>query len=315
MELLSLCTGYGGLDMAVGALTGAHLVGVADNDPHVSTIIAERYGDVPNYGDVRMLDHEAIGAVDIITAGYPCQPFSTAGKRKGKDDPRHLWPDIAEAIRVLRPRLVCLENVAGHLSLGFGAVLGDLAAARYDVRWTCVRASDVGAPHRRDRVFIVAADAGGNGREGTEAPRVAGSSTDGTTATAWRRIASGRHSAAADADGNRREGLAQSDCPAHAREDSQYRHDPDGLGSASSWGKYAAAIRRWEQLTRPAPPPLTDWGQLCARFVEWLMGLSDGWVTSCPLPRTQQLRVLGQGVVPQQALLALEVLGLGETDA
>ncbi|WP_425297057.1 DNA cytosine methyltransferase [Nocardia brasiliensis] len=94
------------------------------------------------------MDWHSVPPIDILTAGYPCQPFSTSGRRKGKDDPRHLWPFVYEAIRVLRPRLTLLENVAGHRSKGFDTVLGDLAEIGLSAQWVSVRASDIGAPHR-----------------------------------------------------------------------------------------------------------------------------------------------------------------------
>lgn len=130
-------------------------------DPHASRVLARRWPNVPNLGDIKVVDWGGVQPVDLVTAGYPCQPFSLAGKRRGEDDDRHIWPDVAECVRVVRPRLVLLENVRAHLSLGFGTVLGDLAALGYDARWTCVRASDLGACHQRWRVFILASDTDG----------------------------------------------------------------------------------------------------------------------------------------------------------
>src|SRR5690606_40192712 len=98
---------------------------------------------------------EDVPPVDIVTGGYPCQPFSVAGKRKGTSDARHLWPNIAHALRVLRPRYAFFENVANHLRLGFADVLADLAELGFDAEWTTVRASDVGAPHQRRRLFVL----------------------------------------------------------------------------------------------------------------------------------------------------------------
>ena len=156
----SLFTGYGGLDIAVQQHYGADLAWYAEIDRHASTVLAAHHPGVPNLGDITAVDWDAVPPVDILTGGYPCQPFSHAGQRRGTDDERHLWPHVAAAVRALRPRIVVLENVAGHLSLGLGDVLGDLAALRFDARWQVVRASDAGAPHRRERVFIVATDAG-----------------------------------------------------------------------------------------------------------------------------------------------------------
>jgi len=94
--------------------------------------------------------------VDILTGGYPCQPFSAAGKRLGTEDPRHLWPFIADGIRILRPKLCFFENVEGHISLGLREVIGDLEQIGYTTAWGIFSASEVGAPHQRKRVFILA---------------------------------------------------------------------------------------------------------------------------------------------------------------
>ena len=94
--------------------------------------------------------------VDVITAGYPCQPFSLAGKRRGENDPRHLWPYLWILLCHFRPPLILLENVPGHLSMGFGRVLGDLSLLRYDAEWQVLSAAGVGAPHLRRRLFVLA---------------------------------------------------------------------------------------------------------------------------------------------------------------
>lgn len=150
----SLCSGYGGLDMAVAEVLDARVAWVADPDPGASAVLAHHHPDAPNLGDITATDWDAVDSVDILTAGYPCQPFSLSGQRKGTTDERHIWPNVAEAIRLLRPGFVFLENVAGHRSLGFGRVLADLASFGYVGSWVSVRASDVGASHRRERVFI-----------------------------------------------------------------------------------------------------------------------------------------------------------------
>ena len=161
----SLCSGYGGLDLGLAlALGDVEVAWHVEYDPAPSKILDHRFPGVPNHGDVKMTDWTQVEPIDWLTAGYPCQPFSHAGKRAGADDPRHLWPGVAHAISVLRPRHCLLENVAGHLSLGFDTVLGDLAALGYDARWGVVRASDAGAPHGRARVFIVATDTCSDGR-------------------------------------------------------------------------------------------------------------------------------------------------------
>lgn len=184
MKLGSLCTGYGGLDLAAEAVLGPmEHTWHAEIDPHASTVLAHHWPQTPNLGDLTTVDWTHVEPIDVLTAGYPCQPLSLAGRRAGLTDERWIWDDVIRAVRALRPRLVLLENVAGHLSLGFGRVLGDLAAAGFDAEWGCFRASDVGAPHRRERVFIAAwpsdcpPDAGDiAGRVG-----VAGAAADGVT--------------------------------------------------------------------------------------------------------------------------------------
>lgn len=163
----SLCTGAAaleeGLCLALELDPTKSVAWHAEVDPGACSVLDHHFPSVPNLGNVREIDWATVRPVEWLTAGYPCQPFSSAGRRGGEDDPRHLWPAVADAIRILRPGHVLLENVAGHLSLGFGAVLGDLAEIGYDARWVCLPASGVGAPHRRERVFIhaFAPDAGG----------------------------------------------------------------------------------------------------------------------------------------------------------
>jgi DNA (cytosine-5)-methyltransferase 1 len=147
-HLASLCTGYGGLDMAAMAVFGGRLVWCADNDKHVSAILAARYPGVPNLGDLTQLDWSQVDSVDIICAGFPCQDISFSGKGLGieKGARSGIWKNIVEGIRYLRPQLIFVENVSAIRSRGIGRVLRDLAKSGYDSIWTSVRASDVGAP-------------------------------------------------------------------------------------------------------------------------------------------------------------------------
>ena len=284
MRIGSLFSGYGGLDMAVASVLGAQVAWFLDNDKHAGQILAHHYPDVPNYGDVTTVDWATVEPVDILTGGYPCQPFSSAGKRKGADDERHLWPYIVGAIRHLRPQLVVLENVRGHLSLGFADVLGDLAQLGWSAKWGVVRASDAGAPHQRARLFVIAYPDRGRREQRHEGQRVlslADAGRDGATAHAHGTGSQGPQSA--------------------------------GRPDMPTWGDYGPAIARWEHVTgRQAPDAIEvragAHSRLEPAFVEWLMGLPSGWVTGVGLSRTQQLRILGNGVVPQQAALALDVL-------
>ena len=153
----SLCTGYGGLDLAAAAVLGARLAWYAESDRHAAAVLAARYPGVPSLGDITALDWAAVPAVDLITAGWPCQDISCAGPGAGiREGTRSgLWIVIAGGLRQLRPPFVFLENVAALRTRGLGKVLGDLAALGYDTQWLCLRAADAGSCHRRDRLFIL----------------------------------------------------------------------------------------------------------------------------------------------------------------
>jgi DNA (cytosine-5)-methyltransferase 1 len=151
----SLFSGIGGFDLGLER-AGMKVIWQSEIDTFASRVLKKHWPDVPNLGDITKVDWTNIERPDVICGGYPCQPFSTAGKRGGANDARHLWPAMLNAIRVLRPRYALMENVRGHLSLGFNRVLGDLAEIGYDAEWQVIPAAAVGAPHKRDRVFIVA---------------------------------------------------------------------------------------------------------------------------------------------------------------
>jgi DNA (cytosine-5)-methyltransferase 1 len=126
-------------------------------DDWCRAVLAKHWPAVPKMADVRKFPGMVVGEpVDLIAGGFPCQPVSLAGRRRGQDDERWLWPEFARVIRQLRPRLALVENVPGILARGMGDVLGDLAACGYDAEWDCIPAAAFGAPHLRYRVFIVA---------------------------------------------------------------------------------------------------------------------------------------------------------------
>lgn len=390
----SLCSGYGGLEMGAAlALGPIECVWHGEYDSHASAVLAANWPGVPNLGDIAAVTAgtSAFGAwddqkpIDILLAGYPCQPFSDAGLRRGLDDPRNRWPDVAAAIRALRPRIVVLENVRGHLNRGFDTVAASLASMRYVGRWRCVRAADTGAAHRRERLFIIAwpEEEATPRLRGADAP-VAGdnlsllptpmasdgrrcgnaeSLIDGRTArgcgpnlagtvvnllpTPRARDGKGRdpnprgvdlneavallptprtsdaNGAGNDCDGGMDLRTAVTLLPMPRASDGE-KSGPNQRGSSgdlalpatvqpSRWGAFAPAVARWQQVIgRPAPPPTATGKkgqqQLSPAFVEWLMGLPPGHVTDVVAGRGDALRVLGNGVVPQAAALALRLL-------
>ena len=291
MKILSLCSGYGGLDMAVENHFSAKTAYWSDVDETACAVMGARFPDAEPIGDLTTLDLTMLHA-DIVCAGYPCQPFSLAGARNGTNDERHLWPYIRNTVSVLRPRFVVLENVAGHLSLGAAAVVGDLASLGYDAKWTTLAAGHpaVGAPHQRKRWFCVATDTvgGGPGFKWQEQ-------------TTLKQTDSPFGSVVTDTDDTRR----GQQCRAVTMET---RHETAQRRSRRNWGEYRTAIARWECITgRMAPEPIMD-GKLSAAFVEWMMGLESGHVTDIAASRAKALACLGNGVVPHQAKRALELL-------
>jgi DNA (cytosine-5)-methyltransferase 1 len=172
MNIGSLFSGYLGLDLAVEQVFGAETAWTSDIDEGARKIIAHRT-TAPNLGDITKIDWAQVEPVRILAAGWPCQPFSLAGKRKGAADERALWPYVADAVRILRPRYVVLENVSAIATAGeLARATASLAALGYVGSWLRLRASDVGAPHGRARIFIVASDAENLGHERIRPARV-----------------------------------------------------------------------------------------------------------------------------------------------
>ncbi len=169
MNFGSLFSGIGGLDLGLER-AGFKCQWQSEINPYASRVLKKHWPDTPNLGDINDIDWRTVPTVDLICGGYPCQPFSYAGNRNGTNDPRHLWPRFADAIRVLRPRFALLENVTGHLSLGFGDVQTDLASIGYDTQWDCIPAAALGAPHLRDRIFVIATRNDGMDTDGDSEP-------------------------------------------------------------------------------------------------------------------------------------------------
>jgi DNA (cytosine-5)-methyltransferase 1 len=158
---LSFCAGYGGIDLGLQrVLPSCRTVAYVEIEAFaIANLVAKmEAGDLdaaPVWTDIKTFPAEPFrGLVDIISGGYPCQPFSAAGSRLGTKDPRHLWPFLRRAIRVIQPGRVFLENVEGHISLGLSTVISDLEEDGYRATWGIFSAAEVGASHQRKRVFI-----------------------------------------------------------------------------------------------------------------------------------------------------------------
>lgn len=153
----SLFAGIGGLDLGLER-AGWQCKWQVENDPYCIRVLEKHWPEVTRYGDIFGVDFNQTEPVDLICGGFPCQPFSVVGQRKGAKDERYLWPEFARAIRQAKPRWVLLENVPGLLAMAgeFGQVLQDLATSGYDAEWDCIPAAAFGAPHLRYRTFIIA---------------------------------------------------------------------------------------------------------------------------------------------------------------
>jgi len=175
--VLSLCSGYGGIERGLDLAGFKHRV-IAFSEIEafaianlVNKMEANLLLPAPVYTNLKTLPVECFrDRVDLITGGYPCQPFSAAGQRKGTDDPRHLWPYIKEIIRAVRPVRCFFENVEGHISLGLREVISDLESLGYKTAWGIFSAREVGAPHQRKRVYIMG-NAQHDGSSDCEKPR------------------------------------------------------------------------------------------------------------------------------------------------
>jgi len=366
-HIAELCSGYGGLSMGLTlAGTDHEIAWWADTDPTAETVMAAHHPDAPNLGDITQIEDPP--HVDIVTAGFPCQPVSSAGLRAGISDERWIIDDVCRVARAAGARTLVLENVRGLLTANDGDALAAVCAAmarqgfsRWE--WAIIRASDVGAPHQRARWFCVAhadhvtveplrprrrplspgdaANPDGAGQQGQivsiGSPWVArcGNGPADTNNIGRQRPGPARHrrpgsrnhdQSPTDPDGAtlRPEPVTVPGCSdqAEPRPDREAApdadshrwgqgmdHQPDDHLPPGSFGQYEPAVRRWEHiLGRAAPHPRRDTGQLSPRFVEWMMGLPAGWVTALDIAPGRQLHALGNGVVPQQAALAIRGL-------
>jgi DNA (cytosine-5)-methyltransferase 1 len=283
MNSLSLFSGAGGGLLAEKYLLNWRSIGYVEYNIYCQKVIAQRIKDgfldeAPIFGDI---DHfiksgaakKYAGYIDVLTAGFPCQPFSVAGKKKGQDDERNKWPQTLQCIRDVRPRYAFLENVPGLLNSGyFGEILSSLAEAGFNARWCVLGADDVGAPHRRKRLWILAHPNSLNQR-------------------AWE-------------EPRQSEGNPSGECPSDSSEDVAHSvSDSEGSAHGSkAWGGF----ERWEN------EDIKEWYEVGGNPTnfsgQWAIEPNVGRVAHGVASRVDRLKAIGNGQVPRVAATAWKLL-------
>jgi DNA (cytosine-5)-methyltransferase 1 len=281
-RVIDLFAGIGGFSLGLHRAGGFETVAVAEVDPYASKVLAERLPGVPNVGDVEKAEYPH---ADFICGGFPCQDISFAGAGAGLAGARSgLWREVVRALCVVRPRGALLENVAALLGRGLDRVLGDMAEIGYDAEWHCIPASAVGAPHRRDRIWIIA-NARGEQHEGGRPP----------------------------ISGEIAEELSSANSESERWNGCWLGSEPTGRGEPANVGQDAADTsgkRRREAGSREGRCRTGRSGR--AICTDWAVEPDVGRVAHGVPARVDRLRALGNAVVPQipeligRAILASE---------
>ena len=293
---VGLCAGYGGIELGLKrAIPDLRSIALCEIEAFaianlVSKMEAGLMDPAPIWPDLKTFPWSAFrDRVDILTGGYPCQPFSAAGKRLGGEDPRHLWPHISRGISILQPRVCFFENVEGHITCGLHHVLCDLGRLGYRTTWGIFSAAEVGAPHQRKRVFILAVSSSFRG-----APGLSGS-------------VQRDEGQPGEPDDGGDQGMADTECGGLVAG----RNDSGQSQGSQSEHCSAWPSRPGEQQYGWEPPRVIDISPECSlgRDIDGSSGRLD-YAELCVTcdNRTDELRLLGNGVVPATAERAFRTL-------
>lgn len=282
LRVLDLFSGIGGFSLGLERTGGFETVAFCEIEEFPRKVLAKHWPDVLIHRDVRNLEAADVGSIDVICGGYPCQPFSTAGRRQGEKDDRHLWPEFNRLVAELRPSWVIGENVAGHISMGLDDVLSDLEGQGYACRTFVIPACSVGAPHRRDRVWTV----GHSCRAGWRGKRSAKLRVAGNVLLQVGRIEG------SNATGRSGQDVADAMLPR-----------PQIIDETEHCGSPSERKQSWRELVRASSAPGAE---------QWSPEPAVGRVAHGVPGRVDRLKALGNAVVPQipemigHAILAAE---------
>ena len=305
--VISFCSGYGGIERGLDLAGVEHrvLAYVEIEAFAIANLVAKMESGqlvpAPIFTDLKTFPaHLFRDCVDIITGGYPCQPFSAAGKRLGTEDPRHLWPFIRRHIESIRPVQCFFENVEGHISLGLQEVIEDLEGLGYSTTWGIFSAAEVGAPHQRKRVYILGSDT--NCRDGSaqqERKYKRPKELDGCGD--WGLAASGSENMA-NSDSERQSGWPET----NGRQARSSVEGSDEPNLANAEGVRVQRLRSgWQQEPNPhGKAQLFMRESKRSTAPNWLPEPQLGRVVDGCADRVDRLRLLGNGVVPQTAAKA-----------
>jgi len=318
MTVGSLFSGIGGFELGLERTKGFKTVWQCEKDEFCLKVLEKHWPDVKRFTDIHEMK-EDIPYVDVICGGFPCQPVSCAGKRKGKEDERWLWPEFCRVVCCVRPEWVLIENVPGLLSADsgrlFAGILRDLSSSGYDAEWNIVSAAFVGAPHLRRRVFVVAYSSSTRRRENTRSPSCDEETNERRPAKANNKLKcdgqSGGERHVADSNQVGRHGRAgmfgqgwrgesENGCAESANTDIERLEEWNGGNSESRSCTTTDGCNRWSVEPR------------LGMFVDGLSeGLADAWrpgwedgtprIAAGVKGRVDRLRALGNAIVPQCA--------------
>lgn len=319
MRILDLFAGIGGFSLAAH-WAGWETAAFVEWDKYPQKVLAKNFPGVPIYSDIKEFHYEkekyTIGPVDVISGGFPCQPFSAAGKRQGTNDDRYLWPEMLRVIREVKPAWVVGENVAGLLTMDGGAVFEEVCASLedegYEVESFVLPAISCGAPHRRDRVWIVAnarhsnegrkpggiSKKNGRSRIQQQQPMVQFGGTDQTHGHATGYTDNNRHFTTEIGKGNKegsdrnKEGQNKVCEPTRPNSARGFTASTDGSRwSETKWWPECSPKNTWEK----------NWGEHWYEVATRLCGIHDGLPSWVDGHRTNRLKALGNSIVPQVA--------------